>query len=166
MDAPADVTIGEGVAVLKQWIGTLLSLTGLGAIVFWLLKQLVMRHWAKEDREDATKDTNHGKQIDDNAKFRQELIQRIDKLEQKVEDLQNKLNSQNAENARLTSENEWLKRDNERLEAQNRENRGRIKTMESELVDLRHQVDNLLKSKSTPTGAAGDPLHVETHDGK
>lgn len=125
-------------------VAALAMAMGLGAILLAILQ----RAWSKADRKEtkANQDeeihaSNQGKAIDQDVNAFNRMDARLTTLEADFKKLQSDHSSLMAEHAGLEKENEYLKRENERLTTDLREAKGNIKILETELLDLRNELE-------------------------
>ncbi len=136
------------------------SLFGVGAIALFLVKHYVTRGAARADTDAAIHETNNANQLLADGGFRQDLMNRIEKLELKVDSLQGSLNEQMTHNATLTAKNEALERDNERLTTEVNQLRIHRNESDATIATLRLELDALKLVVAQQHFTTDDPLPV------
>jgi dynactin complex subunit len=158
------------------WVGGTVGsiLAALGVSNVWnIVRDARKRRYTLEDRADDQHQSNQGKQIDDNALFRKELMGQVKDLRAELKEVQAQLNSLMVEHADTKAENRHLKEKLIHAEAESNRRGERIVALETEVRQLQKEVaelvaiqrgDRLFDAKPAPTGASDDPIHVETKE--
>jgi predicted nuclease with TOPRIM domain len=161
MDANQPVTIDQGLELLKQWAYTLLTLTGIGAILTFAGKQFVVRYFKSKDKGDEIHETNQSKQIDADTQFRADLIKRVETLERELKEMQKEQVSQARRDATLTTQNEHLEKENARQAGEITDLKTRNRELNDKVTVLTSTVGQLASRLSELTG---QPIEVKLVD--